>query len=341
MPRAPYYSGSIAGGAQAYAAPAKPSLLQSVLAPAAGMLLGQGIGGMVAGRFRDPNTDPNAMLARQRAAEAALKEEELARSQRGARALQGFGETAATYTRELPERIGASPSPEAQEGVRRMMSGALQGAIAAGADPEQASALLNAFYLQFADAEGDQMRTMVNAAGMGRDPTYLNKGQASSNMRQDILREGDFAQETSIQDSKNDTDRYGFDTQAAASRYGADASAGATLGSARIRADVDAANNVRDNVTTARENTRGLVFNAMVGNAPKVETRTTSATGADGRSRGSKTETTTRGIAGGGRGRAASAPAANDPFPGIAEGEIVVQGGQRYRRQGDQMVPVT
>lgn len=31
---------------------------------------------------------------------------------------------------------------------------------------------------------------------------------------------------------------------------------------------------------------------------------------------------------------------ANDPFPGIAEGQVVVQGGVKYRRQGNQMVAV-
>jgi hypothetical protein len=32
---------------------------------------------------------------------------------------------------------------------------------------------------------------------------------------------------------------------------------------------------------------------------------------------------------------------AKDPFPGVREGQIVEQGGRRYRRQGSQMVPVS
>lgn len=50
------------------------------------------------------------------------------------------------------------------------------------------------------------------------------------------------------------------------------------------------------------------------------------------------------GVGGAARGAPARSPAANaprkDPFPGIRDGQIVEQGGRRYRRQGAQMVPV-
>ena len=336
MPRAPYYSGSIAGGAQAYAAPAKPSLLQQVLAPAAGMVLGEGLGGMVAQRFRDPNTDPNAMLARQRRAEAIAKELEVERAQAAATALQDFGGTTAAYTRELPERIGANPSADQMGAVRRVMTGAYQGALAAGADPEQASALLNAFYLQFANGEGDNMMTRVNAAG----GTYIKADENPSLARQDFQREDNQVQATSIQDSINTTDITQSGIAADASKYGARQAAGASMYGADRGYAASTENNSRDNSTDRYKTVFDATFGGVMDNVPRVESRTTTATDADGKPKGSKTETTTRGIARGGRG-AAPAPAANDPFPGIAEGEIVTQGGQRYRRQGNDMVPVT
>jgi hypothetical protein len=315
MPRAPYYNGPITAGGGAYAAPAKPSLLQSVLAPAAGMLLGDGIGGMVAGRFRDPNTDPNAQRARQLAAEAALKEEELARVRRGEAAMQGMGDTFGAYTRNLRERIGDGPlRPDQQAALSRVMSGALQGAVAAGADPEQARSVAQAFAMQFGADFGDNTIARVNSMG----GTYLGDDESVSVDGQTRMLDANRAQETAIQDSINTTDLGRSRIAADADMYGSRTAAGATLGSAQIGATASENNNRRNNVSAERRNAYNRAIETYRGALP--QSRTT--TGPDG----TTTVQTSGRVAtfGGGAvargGRGAPAP----PVSALREGEETV-----------------
>jgi len=348
MPRASYYSGPIAGGAQAYAAPAKPSLMQSLLGGSTALMLGEGIGGMVAKRFQDPTTDPEAQLARQRAAEAALNEDKLNQAKAARKAAAEFGDVTSAYTRELPERIGTDPlTAQQQSAIARVLSGAYQGAVAAGGDPEQLTPLMQAFWLQFTQGDfGDNMTVRTNASGLGGDPAYIKDNESPSLVAQTMMRDDIQAADQAKQDSINTTDIAMNERRAQASEYGSRQSAGASIEGARISAGASERNNQRDNQTSRYQTVYDSVFGGIMDSAPRTQSTTTSVTDADGKPKGSRTETKTSGLAPTGRASQGSATrgapaAASDPFPGIAEGEIVVQGGQRYQRRGSQMVPVT
>lgn len=329
MPTVPYYRGGISSGAVAHGPAPQASLLQT-LASGAGSG-GDALGSLIGRAFYDPEKDPRAQQAAYYKAQAEGEAFKNERATAGAQAAADFGRDS-SIIRSF-RQLDTPP-----EMTQRAISDALTRAIAGGADPKQTAAMLRAFGMSLGGDAGDEMSVRINSVLDGK---YLNANESPSLARQDFVREDEQKADAEIEAGKRNMEKYGFDTASSDRRYNTDVDAGTqrrgqdvSAGTARrgqnLDFESDRRSRITDTFTSVYNNERDLG-----GGNGKAVTRI--ERGADG-AVSKRIDQTTRPLPRGGGGRPATA--GKDPFPGIAEGQVVSQGGKRYRRQGAKMVPV-
>jgi hypothetical protein len=324
MPQVPYYRGSVASGGVVHAPPPQASLLQALASGG-----GDAFGSLIGRAFYNPENDPRAQQAAYYKAQTEAERAKTQRTAAGDRATADFGRDSAIVRGfRQPE----TPVDMTQEAI----AGAYQRAIAAGADPKQITPLLKAFALSLGGDASDQMGVRVNSI---MDGDYLGKGESPSLARQEALIDDEQRQELEVQKGDLALKKYGFDTQASTSRANnaADnatsrANNSSTVGASMRGQDLDFESGRRNRITDVYSS----VFNNERDNqgAAKVVSRV------ERNGKGAVTKRVDQ-RSGPAPRRPAAAGGGKDPFPGIADGQVVTQGGKSYRRRGDQMVPVS
>lgn len=333
MPRVPYFRGNIANAATAVAPGVRADAMDGA---------GASIGRSFAGLFAPPDptklaqADYYAAQADNARAEAFDRRSKTSQAMRGDSALADTGNITVA-----PEEDGTEGGPEH---LSAAFNAAYTRAIQGGADPKKALESL-AGYAATKGPAGEEALSRLVYAISGKGLTSRGGSEAISTTAQTALNDADMAHDTENEVRKDLRAKYGFDTQATTSiannqldnstaRRGQDITAGTTrrgqdLADRRAGLTADSVNNTVETTTLDPGDPGSKGFFGIGARAPTPGSKTVTKTSVTGR------RSATAGAA------AAPAAPANDPFPGVADGQTVVQDGHRYRRQGNKMVPVT
>lgn len=296
MPRIPYQSGSVASQGVAYAPRRVPDILENTGA------LGGIIDKAMSSLFYNPENDPRAQQARLYRAQASTAETEAEVANAANRARMGLPEMMSAMTGtptnrydtrdELPpQEPGASPTSsvtgdenslgdivvngvrpdyrlteaqhaEADERDRtRALAQGYQTLISQGVEPEAATTMIGGIAAGWGmdDAQA-RYRFSGSGTALGKDDAVSLPGQAD-------IRQGNFAQESSVENAKLRSSERENESTLATRRYGFDRGFEADLGVAGINAETSRVNNAEDNETAAgmnsEDNRTSLIANTV------------------------------------------------------------------------------